>query len=103
LNTPEIPEVFASNDVGICAGVSVTIWASGDEAYEWSDGLWFQWEVEVSPEVTTAYVVPGYNFAGCSAQDEVTASVYESPTLTIYEFVLTNRSRDHIHSSQFRR
>jgi hypothetical protein len=86
LDTPEIPEIYASNDVAICLGATVEIWASGGEAYEWSNELGGGWSVEVSPEVTTTYVVTGYNFAGCWAQDEVTVTVYESPEVMINDF-----------------
>ncbi|MDX2359276.1 MAG: PKD domain-containing protein [Crocinitomicaceae bacterium] len=78
-----LPTVVASSDVDICEGNSATIDASGASNYDWDNGLGAGISHNVSPTVTTTYVVTGTDANSCSNTDQVTITVNSIPTVSI--------------------
>jgi hypothetical protein len=74
-----LPTVNAGNDQTLCAGASVTLSASGTNAYTWNNGV--QNGVAFIPTVTQTYTVTGTNAQGCSAADQVVVTVNPLPTV----------------------
>ena len=74
----DLPLADAGEDVTICEGLSTILTANGGISYQWSNGLFMQ-SINVSPSVTTSYMVTVYDANGCSATDEVTVYVNSLP------------------------
>ncbi|MFD1004389.1 Ig-like domain-containing protein [Winogradskyella aquimaris] len=75
------PEAFQANagtDQTICQGESVVLSASGGTTYLWSNGETTA-SIEVSPTVTTTYIVTVSDDLGNTDTDSVTVTVYELP------------------------
>lgn len=74
--------VSSSNTLGICAGGSVTLTASGALSYTWSTNSNAA-SIVVSPTVTTAYTLLGLSVSGCVAGQVVTVPFSAQPNLTV--------------------
>jgi gliding motility-associated-like protein len=72
-----LPNVFAGNDLTVCAGQSVVLTASGAQTYQWSNGV--SNGVSFVPTETTTYTVTGTSAAGCVNTDEMTVTVIPIP------------------------
>jgi gliding motility-associated-like protein len=72
-----LPIANAGNDTSICAGQSAQLTASGGSTYSWSNGGNTA-GINVSPTVTTTYVVTVSN-GNCSATDDVVVTVVALP------------------------
>jgi|GEM_PF-818488 len=72
------PTADAGDDVSICDGGSVMLTASGGGSYEWSTNEETA-SIEVSPTVTTTYMVTVTTDEGCTDEDEVTVFVNNNP------------------------
>jgi uncharacterized repeat protein (TIGR01451 family) len=80
----ELPEADAGEDEEICEGESIELSASGGVEYEWV-GIGTEPDIEVSPELTTEYIVIVTDDNGCSDDDQVTVFVNPLPTADITE------------------
>jgi gliding motility-associated-like protein len=70
----QLPTVFAGNDVVICAGVPITLTASGAATYSWSPVITNN--VPFTPLAgTNVYTVTGTSAAGCTGTDQLTVTV----------------------------
>lgn len=74
------PNVIVSPNQAICKGASISLTASGAEAYSWSPGNVSGNTISVSPTVTTTYTVTGITAEGCSDSASVTISILPTPT-----------------------
>jgi gliding motility-associated-like protein len=74
------PNVFAGNDVLVCAGQSVVLTGAGAQTYVWNNGVTNG--VAFTPAQTQTYTVTGTSQFGCVATDDVTVTVEELPTLS---------------------
>jgi hypothetical protein len=76
-----------SNDIAICEGDSVVLFASGANIYYWTPSNGFSNQILssylVRPLVTTTYVVAGISQNGCVFWDSVTVFVRQKPLLTL--------------------
>lgn len=71
------PNVFAGNDIVVCAGQSVVLTASGAATYAWDNGVTNG--VSFIPTETTTYTVVGTLPPGCQNTDQVTVTVIPIP------------------------
>lgn len=75
------PVVKAGPDVTICKGNSVQLNASGAIQYQWSPLQWLSCTTcanpVVAPEISTPYVVAGFNNVGCPDYDTVNVTVIQ--------------------------
>lgn len=69
--------IATSGDVTICNGGSTEISATGANTYQWNQGLGAGNTFEVSPVVTTTYIVTG-TLGTCTDSDTLTVTVAES-------------------------
>ena len=69
----------------ICAGDSITLFATGGSSYLWSDNSTADTLV-VAPQVTTVYTVTVTTDLGCSADAQVTVPVNPLPTVNLSDF-----------------
>jgi gliding motility-associated-like protein len=81
------PVANAGNDQTMCSGnpPSVTLTATGGGTYVWNGGSLFNTPgatQNVSPPVTTTYVVTVTNSSGCSTNDTVVVLVNQGPQFT---------------------
>ena len=74
------PSVSASGTATICEGQSTTITGSGATSYSWDNGTGTNATATVSPTSTTTYTVTGTS-NGCSATDQVTVTVNQTPVI----------------------
>ncbi len=65
-------------DVTICSGASTTITAQGGQFYTWSNGGNTA-SITVSPLTTTLYTVSVMSANGCTATDNITVNVIQTP------------------------
>ena len=76
------PNVSAGPNIVVCSGQSVTLNGTGANTYDWDNGA-----VNGVPFVpvlgTTTYTVTGTNAAGCEAEDQMTVTVNQLPSVTI--------------------
>ncbi|GIV34144.1 MAG: hypothetical protein KatS3mg031_1679 [Chitinophagales bacterium] len=77
-----LPTVSLGPDKAICAGESAVLSASGADSYLWSTGATSS-SIVVSPQVSTSYLVTGYNQHGCLARDTVIVIVNPVPIVSI--------------------
>lgn len=83
VNINPLPNVTASSDVAICAGLSTNLTASGASTYVWDNGAGSGAVVTVSPANATSYTVTGTDANGCSNSDNVIVLVNAQPTVAI--------------------
>jgi gliding motility-associated-like protein len=74
-----LPNVFAGNDLTVCAGQSVVLTASGAQTYQWNNGVTNG--VSFVPTETTTYTVTGTSAAGCVNTDVMTVTVIPLPVV----------------------
>jgi gliding motility-associated-like protein len=74
LTVNPIPVVTTSNDTTICPGNLITISANGATTYTWDNGLGAGQNHNVSPALTTTYIVTGTS-NNCSDTASVTVTV----------------------------
>jgi hypothetical protein len=75
-----VPLVVSSNKA-ICAGKSTTLVANGATNYTWSP-FDHSGTYEVTPAITTTYVVNATGATGCSTNAAITVSVNPNPTVS---------------------
>lgn len=79
-----LPLVVA-NDMGVCAGGTVTLTASGASTYSWSPGTYLSAttgaSVNSTPLATITYTVTGTSAAGCVSTDPITVTVSGSAAI----------------------
>ena len=73
-----IPKVKTGNDKSICLGNSVNLIATGAEKYYWNNGG-FGSSIEVSPNITSYYIVQGINNYKCYDYDTIQVVVNSLP------------------------
>lgn len=71
VNSP--PTAYAGADQTVCAGISVTLSASGGVSYSWNNGVTDS--VPFAPSVTNTYTVTVTGANGCTATDDVVITV----------------------------
>ncbi len=77
------PTITATaNPIGVCAGGSATLAASGGLTYTWSPGSVIGNPVVVTPGATTTYSVRADNIFGCTGGTTLILTVNPSPTVT---------------------
>ena len=76
------PSVTASEDVTICAGELITLTATGEGNFTWSNGATGP-NIQVSPNSTTVYTVTASNSCSTDATDTVTVTVNPAVELTV--------------------
>jgi gliding motility-associated-like protein len=77
-----LPNVFAGNDIVICAGQSVTLTATGASTYLWNNGVVNG--VSFVPTATATYSVLGTdNATGCTNTDLITVTVNPVPSVSV--------------------
>ncbi|WP_299113630.1 Ig-like domain-containing protein [uncultured Winogradskyella sp.] len=81
-----IPVADAGEDQTICQGETITLTASGGDAYLWNTGETTA-SIDVSPTSDTIYDVEVIS-NNCSSTDTVTVSVSEAPNLTVSDDVV---------------
>ncbi len=62
----------------VCDGTNVTLYASGADSYEWSDGLGSGVEKTVNPSVNTTYSVTGNNNGMCFSSSQITLANHKT-------------------------
>ena len=62
----------------ICDGTNVTLFASGADSYEWSNGLGSGNEKSVNPTTNTTYTVTGTNSGMCSSSTQITITNHKT-------------------------
>jgi len=74
-----LPNIVASNDVILCAGLSANLTVTGGTSYSWSPSAGLNnttsSTVIASPSNTTTYVVIGIDQNGCTSQDMVGVTI----------------------------
>ena len=70
-----LPTITANNDTAICNGNSVTVSATGGVLYNWDNGLGLGPAHNVTPLITTTYIVTGADGNGCTDTDQITVTV----------------------------
>ncbi|MCC6372314.1 MAG: T9SS type A sorting domain-containing protein [Bacteroidia bacterium] len=84
LTASPVPTVTsASSNSNICAGVTVTLSASGGNNYTWTPGNATGSVITVSPTAPTLYSVVADNSAGCLGGSSQVIIVSPSPTLVV--------------------
>ncbi len=78
VNVGTAPTASAGNNVSINAGQSTTLTASGGSTYSWSNGQ-NTVSINVTPSITTTYMVTVTNSSGCSATSQVIVTVNSVP------------------------
>jgi hypothetical protein len=78
ISVDDYPVIEVSQDQQICEGEEVTLSASGAETYTW-DNIGDGASVVVTPEVTTTYVVTGFNDSDCGAVENINVTVLPVP------------------------
>jgi hypothetical protein len=66
----------------ICAGNSVTLYASGGVSYDWGSGETFMNTITVSPTTTTTYTVTAIDANNCTGTAIGTVTVNSNPIVT---------------------
>lgn len=74
-----LPTVNAGVDQAVCAGVQVTLTASGASTYTWTNGVVNG--MAFTPVATTTYTVTGTDANGCVNTDQVIVTVNPIPTV----------------------
>ncbi|WP_350287984.1 SdrD B-like domain-containing protein, partial [uncultured Croceitalea sp.] len=77
--------VDAGGDMTICAGDEITLTATGDGTFEWSNGESGA-SITVAPTQTTTYTVTATTAEGCQAQDTVTVTVDQKVNIGDFVF-----------------
>jgi len=85
LNIKSLPNVFAGNDVAICAGDSITLNATGGVSYVWNTSATGSY-ILVSPATMTNYVVTASAANGCTKADSVKVTVKPIPVVQLPAF-----------------
>jgi hypothetical protein len=81
-----LPVVSAGQAIGICAGSSVQLHASGGVLYAWSPSAGLNDPLipdpDATPSISTLYTVTATNVYGCSGQDHVLVPVSPLPLIS---------------------
>lgn len=78
-----LPVISAGEDFGYCEdSPAVLLVAGGGISYTWSTGE-ITSNILVAPEVTTTYIVNGYDANGCAGSDSITVFIMPKPEGTI--------------------
>ncbi|MBU0764494.1 MAG: PKD domain-containing protein [Bacteroidetes bacterium] len=76
-------QVIVSDDISVCAGDSIQLFASGAVSYTWSPSTGLSQAtgsvVTAFPLSTTVYTVTGSDGSGCTGTDSITVSVVTPP------------------------
>jgi gliding motility-associated-like protein len=79
------PAVQATQDMTICQGETIQLYASGGDYYTWSTGQSNSSTITVSPNMNTTYTVIAHTLEGCrSGQEDITISVLPTPTTPLF-------------------
>ncbi|MBL1279365.1 MAG: gliding motility-associated C-terminal domain-containing protein [Fluviicola sp.] len=73
--------INAGPDVTLCVGAAATLTATGGVTYSWDNGLGVGNNFNVTPAVTTTYIVNGTDANGCSGTDQVVITVNPLPVV----------------------
>jgi hypothetical protein len=76
-----MPIVDAGQGVTICNGDQITITANGANTYNWDNSLGAGAAHNVSPTVTTTYIVTGTGLNACENTDQIVVTVTAIPTV----------------------
>jgi hypothetical protein len=76
-----LPVPVIEGKTAICAGESVTLTASGGNAYRWADYASFDPSLTVQPEADATYTVTITGDNGCSVDTSIMVKVHNSPTI----------------------
>jgi gliding motility-associated-like protein len=76
-----LPTIVASADQAICEGNSANISANGGSAYSWNNSLGSGQNQNVSPSLSTTYIVIGTDGNNCSNTDSVLITVNTLPVI----------------------
>ncbi|MCG8700332.1 MAG: T9SS type A sorting domain-containing protein, partial [Bacteroidales bacterium] len=80
------PDVDASGDVTMCAGLSTDLVVTGTAtSYSWNNLAGTGTLVSVSPDTTTKYTVIGTDDNGCQSADTVIVEIMDRPTVVASE------------------
>lgn len=79
----EIVIADAGQDGVVCKGESIDLTATGGVSYVWNNNAGTGATVTVMPGLTTTYTVTVTGGGGCTATDEVTITVYQTPAVNI--------------------
>jgi subtilisin family serine protease/PKD repeat protein len=85
---PAVNLALTASQTEICVGSSVTLSASGANAYTWNNGLGTGNSQSVSPTATTTYSVTGSN-GSCTDNTSITVEVNQVPTVSATATELT--------------
>ncbi len=78
------PTLNAGAAQEICAGESASLTATGTGTFDWDNGLGAGATHSVSPTITTTYTVTATDASnGCTAVDQITVAVLDSPEATV--------------------
>lgn len=72
----------AGSDQGICEGQTVILTATGGGSYLWSTGDTTAM-ISDTPLTTSSYIVTVTNTFGCSATDDISVTLFATPTVTL--------------------
>lgn len=79
VNVFPLPTANAGTDTAICSGHSVTLTATGGNAYSWTPGGAITAAMTVTPAATQTYTVLVTDANDCNARDSVTVAVNPNP------------------------
>ena len=77
------PLADAGQDTNVCEGECITLTASGDGTYEWSEGTQQGASTLVCPTQATTYAVTVTNEGGCASIASVNVGIWPRPQLSI--------------------
>jgi len=76
------PVASAGNPQAVCLGASATLFASGGNAYVWSNGSTTS-SITVTPTTTTTYTVTVTDITGCTASANATVTIRPLPVIVV--------------------
>ncbi|HMP21964.1 MAG TPA: PKD domain-containing protein [Ferruginibacter sp.] len=81
------PVIFAGNDTTVCAGTSITLQATGANAYSWLPAASLSNSTVANPvatiQSTAIFTVTGTDINGCSGSDQVQVVAIPPPSITV--------------------
>ncbi len=81
--------VLQASQLEICVGDTVTLTASGGDVYSWNLILGSAPSNELTPVLTTEYIVVGENASGCISSDTLSVVVNDLPSVDLQANELT--------------